>query len=1102
MVSSSTTPPQLQRIVASLFLCIILGHQLFAQLKPADIPPLTPAKIDLAKLGYQGLSAPVRLSGETHVSLDFIDTRHVLLTYNPKKLFKRLPACPPSHNDRLIHADVIEVPSGNIVRETEWYLHDVRRYLWPLGSGRFLLRRLNQLYEINANLEERLVLDSPRELLWIAVTPDGKQIITETSQEAASTDDHTKSGERVKITFLDVDSLAVQRVIESRGVVRMEATGAGFADALHRGNIWLMRFGPTAKERTNITRVRTKASPDLLYTSANTILVGRCPVQGDNYSVSAFTLTGTALWRQRWNSCRYRPAVNRSEDGSRFATGTTVIPATTTDTSLNTSDPTPDSEQYLEQMVQVFDTASGNSLLSLKIDEPFLGAQNLALSPDGRQLAVLAGTFLDIYPLREMSPAERTQYIAVKADAPGLYVPVPQAGQANESEPIFVSSTSEGLSAESSGTTDVPAAATAQKADRLRLETTQEVPATVTKTSAGPEAPTLVIHTATQVVALDVVVTDSKGHPVKGLQRSDFTVGEDGKPQTLSQLSEYDEAQKAAAAVSAPITAPAAIEEKLPPNIFSNRSQAGEPGAVTVVLFDLLNTPLADQVYAQDELVKFLKNKSKDAQFALCTLGSSLQMFQGFTQDENTLLAAVKSRKKSLRHRPIQADEVVPLLEAGEQTARLLPNLKFFVESIQLQEAESRTVQADQRMYITVDAFAQLARYLTGIPGRKNVVWLSGSFQLGIAPSANGETPYLQGSIYGESLKKVANLMAEAHVALYPVDVKGLTTNPLFSAASNDGLSPISMQGSILSGPGTRVPAGPPRRNPQSDLPVAVMQDQLEQFNTSLISEHATMDQLAADTGGEAFYNTNGIARAISIASEQGANYYALSYTPTNRKYDGKFRKIKVSLAGAKYHLAYRRGYYGVDPAAPAKPSKDLTSNLARAAMQHGAPQSQQIVFAAKVVPVGKPRMVKSETTDEPAKKKHKKEPPPAEMQRYAVEYAVTPADLHFTASAAGMYQGIFNFMVTAFDEDGRLAASGISQAVSDLKANVMRDVLLGGLRLHQEIDVPVKSTSMRLGVEDMANSHVGTMEIALPVPPPPDTPLSRRRSMPAIEPD
>ena len=127
----------------------------------------------------------------------------------------------------MIHAAILELPSGNIVKESEWYLHDSRRYLWPLSAGRFLLRRLNKLYEVDADFHERLILDSPQPLVWISVTPDGKQIITETSPEPAPAGDHTNSDQRVKISFMDAESLAVRRVIEARGVVRMEAASSG-----------------------------------------------------------------------------------------------------------------------------------------------------------------------------------------------------------------------------------------------------------------------------------------------------------------------------------------------------------------------------------------------------------------------------------------------------------------------------------------------------------------------------------------------------------------------------------------------------------------------------------------------------------------------------------------------------------------------------------------------------------------------------------------------------------------------------------------------------------------------------------------------------------
>lgn len=589
---------------------------------------------------------------------------------------------------------------------------------------------------------------------------------------------------------------------------------------------------------------------------------------------------------------------------------------------------------------------------------------------------------------------------------------------------------------------------------------------------------------------------------MKGLQQGDFQVLEDGKPQTVRYFKEFTEAQR----TEAP---PARAKEVLAPNVFSNYALPAGEGAVTVVLLDLLNTPLADQAYAQNQLVKFLRNKPGDARFALCVLGDRLQMIQGFTEENATLLAAAKGKRASERRRPLwESDPVPPISIEGQRAInRFQPNLDSFANLVSLQQSEARLVDADERMIVTVDAFAHLARYLSGVPGRKNLVWLSGSFVLGIYPDSNGQNPFLGTRHYGDNLKKVANLLGEAHIAVYPVDVKGLETNPLFSAANDNLVSPLSVQGSFPArtrlGAGGSIDIASSRSpNPNLPMPVDVMRDQIEQFELAQSDEHSTMTELASYTGGQAVFNTNGIEQAIRTATEQGSNYYALSYTPSNKRYDGSFRKMKVAIAGRKYHLAYRSGYYAIDPLAPAKPSKDLASSLARAAMQAGSPQSRQIVFDARVVPMGKPRVVQDSTANLKPPKKHKEPQSPLEVQRYAIDHAVAFSDLRFAPAADGAYHDMLNFMVTAFDEEGTLLASQVARTLANFKPQAMKDVIAGGVRMHQEIEVPVKSTTMRLGVEDVGDGHIGTLEIRLPVPLPPESHEGPRRPLPPVEPD
>src|SRR5262249_5478894 len=185
----------------------------------------------------------------------------------------------------------------------------------------------NRLYAVDANMQEKLVLDSPKELIWVTVTPDGKHIVTETREEETPRKNETKnegkSRERVKISIVDSNSWAVQTVIQARGAVNLEATSSGVAEVSRVGaGVWLVRFGP---DHTNIARVRARRPPRIFYGSSNTLLLGRCSMTGDGYGISAFTMTGRRLWGQHWNGCRYTATLSSSEDGSRFALGTTTF---------------------------------------------------------------------------------------------------------------------------------------------------------------------------------------------------------------------------------------------------------------------------------------------------------------------------------------------------------------------------------------------------------------------------------------------------------------------------------------------------------------------------------------------------------------------------------------------------------------------------------------------------------------------------------------------------------------------------------------------------------------------------------------------------------
>jgi hypothetical protein len=204
--------PYKETILRIFIVCLIICGSTLAGRTAAISDSAAPAptnQFDLSKLGFQQLSEMARRSGASNLSLDFLDRDHILFTFNPKKLFTRNPDCPATHNDRIVHAAILEISSGKVLKETEWYVHDSRRYLWTLGNGKILLRKLNTLYVVGADLQETPLWTSPKDLFWVSVTPDGKQIISENAADAASSPSKAKqtSKPRVQITFRDADPI-------------------------------------------------------------------------------------------------------------------------------------------------------------------------------------------------------------------------------------------------------------------------------------------------------------------------------------------------------------------------------------------------------------------------------------------------------------------------------------------------------------------------------------------------------------------------------------------------------------------------------------------------------------------------------------------------------------------------------------------------------------------------------------------------------------------------------------------------------------------------------------------------------------------------------
>src|SRR5258706_8293910 len=365
------------------------------------------------------------------------------------------------------------------------------------------------------------------------------------------------------------------------------------------------------------------------------------------------------------------------------------------------------------------------------------------------------------------------------------------------------------------------------------------------------------IRVTTRLVQVNVVVHDKKGEPLSDLKRDDFTILDKGKQQKVAVF-----------AVDS-IDAPRKAWPKLPPNIFSNRIQrADTPTSTTVILFDGLNTRFQDQAYARKQIVKFLSEIQPHDRVALYLLGSDLRILHDFTNNPDHLAQALWKYRGRISGE-LDAADPAPRDSTGND------DLDQFLANSDQVISDYYNVNKAQ---FTLDAMEAIAHHLASLPGRKNLVWVSGGFPftLGLEPEDfSMNNPSREHRTFSEETARVARAMNDANIAIYPVDARGLIGIPSMSAS--------------IASQGLRRAAQPPKSLTPPNLD--------------------TMQILAERTGGRAFYNTNDLAGAVRNAVNDARVTYTLGFYPDGDEWDGKFHDIKVKDGRSGMDGRYRNGF-------------------------------------------------------------------------------------------------------------------------------------------------------------------------------------------------
>jgi VWFA-related protein len=548
----------------------------------------------------------------------------------------------------------------------------------------------------------------------------------------------------------------------------------------------------------------------------------------------------------------------------------------------------------------------------------------------------------------------------------------------------------------------------------------------------GSSQPPPTIRVTTHLVLVDVVVTDKAGKPVSGLKAENFTIEEKGKKQKVSFFSTPEDAQQQGA------------PPELAPGLYSNKPEYRSPGGpVTAILLDAVNTPFKDQAYSRLQMLKYVREQLKPGQrIGVFTLTNGLGVLQDFTADPKILEAALEKYKPQEQ----EFQKAVPPPVSGGVAA---PNAQ--IEATQAAAAAFQAVQlsyvSDRRVEMTLEAMRSLGRILSGIPGRKEIIWMTAAFPFDLIPEnrdiseaelladlpnidvrqksvdvrAAGSYAASARGRYAQQIKETGAQMADAQIAIYPVDVRGLASGMEFEREDTAG-----RQGAAI-----------------SDVAFVRLSD--------ATASQQTMREIAAETGGKAYVNQNEIKDGVALALADNSAAYTIGYYPEDNKWDGKYRTVKVKLDRNGVEMHHRSGYFAIDPSQ----LKNRNSDQSLAEALRDVVPDTQVTFSAQVKPGDKGKV--------------------------SVDYLVDPKTIS-TEDSGGGKKLKFSYYAAVVSADGKVVDTRSAKVDQVFKQDVYDQILQKGILLHLDLNPPAdKKDQLRLAVQDDRTGMVGTIDAHMP---------------------
>jgi hypothetical protein len=405
----------------------VLGVPLTAFAGARQAPP--EVRLSLEGLGFPGISSTFLSVGASQLTVNFVDSDHLLVTYSLRGLVPRLVGDPPDHDDRMVAGLLVELPSGKVLARTEWHLHDHGRYLWNLGSGRFLLREGNVLWTLApvANLQSgrpfarSSFLHRHGSVEALIVAPDSKLVTVETRSLNSSSLGDRPLTSPVVLDFYRLSGVGTERSpivgtpagsIRAASEINLPINADGYLHSVDTQNNgrWSVAFEPVNGKTMKLAPIDSSCTPALNLVSPTQFLAMSCRGSTGRVTMMAFDFNQHEMWEEPLGFIG-QPAFSLAPAVGRFAVSR-VNSSSSTDI-LPSEEDTP-----MSQEVRVYQTQTGDLLLKVSCSPVIRTSENFDLSADGMRVVVVRNGAIEVYRLPELTAGDHADLAELQKAAP------------------------------------------------------------------------------------------------------------------------------------------------------------------------------------------------------------------------------------------------------------------------------------------------------------------------------------------------------------------------------------------------------------------------------------------------------------------------------------------------------------------------------------------------------------------------------------------------------------------------------------------------------------------------------------------------------------